>query len=163
MITKLILQRKPFEDGQPTFGVFMLEEGNRSVRMTRVRSIELPWKDNENSVSCIPDGEYTLRWTRSTRFSAMKGRDVHMWLVDGVKGRAGIRIHSGNYAGEKLTDSLGCILPCVGWADINKDGVVDGTASKKATTALLDILAPFKGSGLAFSVRNAPVMKKAAS
>lgn len=38
-----------------------------------------------------------------------------MYLITGVEGRSGIRIHSGNFAGDKSlglkTHSYGCILP----------------------------------------------------
>lgn len=160
MITRIILQRRPFVENEPTLGTFMIEENRSSVRLAGIRSIELPWKDNAKSISCIAASEdLRLEWTRSNRFSAMKGYDVWMWQVSGTEGRAGIRIHSGNYAGPKLSDSLGCILPCRMWSDINKDGILDGVQSKEAMNELLKLLEPFKSSGIAFSVRNGEVKK----
>jgi hypothetical protein len=77
-----------------------------------------------------------------------------MWEVLAVPGRAGIRIHSGNYAGDKLSDSLGCILPCLKWADINADGVIDGTGSKAAMAMLEDELRPFEKTGINLVVKS---------
>ena len=79
---------------------------------------------------------------------------VMMWEVTGVPDRSGIRIHAGNYAGPHLTDSHGCILPCEQWADINHDGVMDGTGSKLALAFLEQKLSPFQTSGIELDVRD---------
>ena len=54
----------------------------------------------ENADYIIPDGTYTVSVTYSPRFKKM------MPLVDGVKGRSGIRIHTGTIP----EHSKGCIL-----------------------------------------------------
>lgn len=70
---------------------------------------ELPDRANLPNVSCIPAGEYAVRWTYSPRFKRF------MYLVDGVAGRAGIRFHSANFMGDKACGLLcqlnGCIAP----------------------------------------------------
>ncbi len=139
---KLILQRMPAEAGQPTRGSFMWEDDGKVVRHLNIRCLELPWHNNAPQISCIPEGTYRMTYTMSNRFKVM------MWGLNGVPDRAGVRIHSGNYAGDKLSDSEGCILPCGQWADINKDGVIDGTGSKDALAALLKVLAPYQGTGI---------------
>lgn len=66
--------------------------------------LELPWRDNRPTVSCIPPGFYPLAW--SERNSA--------YQVQNVSGRSGILIHAGNFAGAKdigyKSDVEGCIL-----------------------------------------------------
>jgi hypothetical protein len=146
---KLILMRRPQMEGQPTQGSFLWEDGKHVVVHTFIRCLELEWKDNAPQVSCIPPGEYRLAWTLSNRFKR------HTWQVMDVPGRSGVRIHSGNFAGAKLTDSEGCPLPCMQWSDINHDGVVDGTRSKEALGKLEDLLRPFEGTGLEISIRQA--------
>jgi hypothetical protein len=64
-------------------------------------SIELPWRDNRRSVSCIPEGRYEIR----KRFTEKRGQ--HLLVVD-VPGRSGILIHPANDAQKEL---LGCIAP----------------------------------------------------
>ena len=76
-------------------------------------TLELAWRDNEKSVSCIPSGEYKCR-VRLARESATRGY-VHL-LVEDVPNRSYILFHRGNYAnsnwkdnGER-SDTRGCIL-----------------------------------------------------
>ena len=66
-------------------------------------TLELPWKDNKRSISCIPAGEYKVR-LRPARQSAT--RDYLHLLVQKVKDRSHILFHRGNYA----KDTRGCIL-----------------------------------------------------
>jgi len=65
------------------------------------KTIELPWKDNEKGVSCIPEGKYFIR----PRYSAKHG--AHFELVD-VPSRSLILIHPANNA---LAELKGCIAP----------------------------------------------------
>jgi hypothetical protein len=70
-------------------------------------TLELPWRDNQRKVSCIPAGIYQCAIVKSPRF----GR---IYSVLDVPGRSHILIHSGNFAGDKALgfDSHveGCIL-----------------------------------------------------
>lgn len=71
-------------------------------------TLELPWNDNINNYSCIPEGTYTCRYSKSR---ALKKSTYELLKV---KSRGGIRVHSGNWAGDKRkgyrSDVLGCIL-----------------------------------------------------
>lgn len=64
-------------------------------------SIELPWKNNQHRISCIPEGRYELTKRYSQRFG------WHL-LVNGVTERSYILIHAFNDA---LKESKGCIAP----------------------------------------------------
>ena len=66
-------------------------------------TLELPWRDNQRSISCIPEGEYKVR-LRLARESA--SRDYLHLLVQDVKDRSYILFHRGNSA----KDTRGCIL-----------------------------------------------------
>ena len=66
-------------------------------------TLELPWKDNQRSISCIPEGEYKVR-LRLARESAT--RDYLHLLVQDVPNRDWILFHRGNSA----KDTRGCIL-----------------------------------------------------
>lgn len=63
--------------------------------------IELPWKNNEPRISCIPEGKYRL----SKRYSPQFGQ--HLYVED-VPRRTGILIHPANDAKQELQ---GCIAP----------------------------------------------------
>jgi hypothetical protein len=67
-------------------------------------TLELPWKDNQQNVSCIPQGAYS----GFVRTDGTRG-----WRIElqAVPGRGHIQIHVGNYP----SDILGCILVGTGY------------------------------------------------
>lgn len=95
---------------------------------------ELAFIDNKPNVSCIPCGEYELvrRWS--------KKHGHHLMLLN-VPNRSYILIHSGNFASSfGKSDSKGCILLGEGFADIDSDGLLDVTDSKKSLKKLMDLV-----------------------
>jgi len=93
-------------------------------------TLELPWKNNERNVSCIPVGTYkAIHLPRSH-----SGKYHNVYHVQQVAGRSGILIHAGN----TTTDTDGCIL-----IGINKGHLYGKPAvlqSKNAMVALNDLL-----------------------
>jgi hypothetical protein len=89
-----------------TFG--RLEEYLGAVLNFRFFTGELPYRDNHNSVSCIPMGVYRCQWTVSNKFPQGTFQVIHVPL------REGIRIHKGNWCGDTSlgwkSDVEGCIL-----------------------------------------------------
>lgn len=76
--------------------------GEISFNGVRVCStIELPWKNNQYRISCIPEGRFELTKRYSPKFG-------HHLLVNEVKGRELILIHPANDAVKELK---GCIAP----------------------------------------------------
>ena len=88
---KLTLSRGP-SGPKGTFGI-LFSSTNEPLCLT----LELPWKDNQPDVSCIPEGEYQV----SRNQTAKGGFRLH-----DVPGREGVLIHAGN----TIRDILGCIL-----------------------------------------------------
>lgn len=69
-----------------------------------IYTLEEPWRDNLENVSCIPAGHYSVRphgWDQNT-----KCHKVKCWELNHVTGRTGVLIHEGN----TTNDILGCIL-----------------------------------------------------
>ena len=66
-------------------------------------TLELPWKENQRSISCIPAGEYDAR-IRLPRESGTRNY-IHL-LVKDVPNRSYILVHIGN----TTKDTKGCIL-----------------------------------------------------
>lgn len=68
-------------------------------------TLELPWRDNEFSLSCIPDGAYICR--RDTNRKTSGGLLIpETYEVINVPQRSGILFHVGNVS----LDTHGCIL-----------------------------------------------------
>lgn len=62
-------------------------------------SLELPWRNNQFRISCIPEGKYQAVWHHSPKFG-------WTYLLLGTEPRTQILIHPGNYP----RNSWGCIL-----------------------------------------------------
>ncbi len=92
------------------------------------KALELPDRENRNSISRIPNGTYKckLRYSEKYRWH---------YHVQDVENRSLILIHFGNY----YTDTRGCILVGKSFNDINRDGYRDVTSSKKTMKEILSI------------------------
>lgn len=88
-------------------------------------SIELPWKENKRSISCIPEGRYELVPRFSNQFN-------HHLLLKGVEKRSLILIHPAN---DVLKELEGCIAPVLTLTGIGK-----GTQSRPALQKLLSLV-----------------------
>ncbi len=88
-------------------------------------TIELPWKDNQVRVSCIPEGKYFI----SKRYSAKY--KWHLEVKD-VLNRKCILFHPANHAQKELQ---GCIAPVT---KLSGPGL--GLMSRLAFTKLRDIV-----------------------
>lgn len=86
-------------------------------------TIELPWKNNEKKVSCIPEGKYFLQKRYSAKYK-------HHLEIVGVPQRSMILVHPANYA---LQELQGCIAPV---SKICSAGV--GSYSRKAFKVVLE-------------------------
>ena len=88
-------------------------------------TIELPWKDNHKSSSCVPEGRYELKKRYSPKFQ------WHL-IVTKVPGRSVILIHPANDA---LKELKGCIAPV---SELTGEG--KGLLSKNALARLLAVV-----------------------
>ena len=90
-------------------------------------TIELPWKNNETKVSCIPEGKYFIKKRYSKKFQ------WHLDVLD-VKNRNLILLHPANNALQELN---GCIAPVTKFS-----GPGLGLMSRKAFTKLKNLVYP---------------------
>ena len=107
---KAVLERLESSD-QGTFGRI-------TFAGTTLFTGELPEKNNASNASCIPAGKYKCVWTYSPAFKRQ------MYLVDSVPSRAGIRIHSANFMGDKSCGLKSQLHGCIALGE--KLGVMDG-------------------------------------
>ncbi len=89
------------------------------------KTIELPWRDNQAQISCIPEGTFTPLLRETEKFG------YHLW-VTGVPGRSCILVHPANNA---LSELKGCIAPVM---KITGEG--QGIFSRKAMDKLMHLV-----------------------
>ena len=116
-----------WENHLQTLSLAHVFDGNKLVWDFKV--LELPWKDNQRGISCIPTGIYQAIKHRSPKFSEC------FWLQD-VPGRSEILIHAGNF----YTQIRGCLLAGAEFSDLNHDGQRDVTQSRETLKRLYSIM-----------------------
>jgi hypothetical protein len=97
-------------------------------------SLERGWRNNQNNISCIPAGVYTVKLEYSNRFKKK------LWEIKNVPGRAETKFHSANY----WFQLNGCVALGQRLADLNKDGYQDITNSVKTMQAFHKALENFQ-------------------
>ena len=123
---KVFLIRLQKQDKQ-TLGNYLIYDGLELKGM--FKCLELPWKDNQRNISCIPEGTYPV----VKRFTDRRGWHFH---IKNTEPRTWILIHKGNYN----FDIQGCQLPGMGFSDMNKDGYLDVFSSTIALEKMIEIL-----------------------
>jgi hypothetical protein len=93
---KATIRRNQSSDKQ-TLGEMTVTDDNGEIIFS-CKTLELPWKDNQQNVSCIPTGTYNVTRRYSERFKN------HFHIQD-VPNRTFILIHPGNY----YTQIRGCV------------------------------------------------------
>jgi hypothetical protein len=89
----IVLQRLTTSD-EGTFGALLVN--GRPYYVT----LELPWKNNQKDISCVPPGTY-----KATRMFSEKFKKV-VFVLHNVSGRDLIEFHIGN----SIENTNGCIL-----------------------------------------------------
>lgn len=86
------------------------DQGTKGIWFTegfKCRCIELPWKNNKQSISCIPSGEYNCKIHNSRKYGKV-------YKITNVENRSWILAHNGNFAGDTTkgfrTHSRGCVI-----------------------------------------------------
>ncbi len=102
------------------------------------KTIELPWKQNRRSESCIPEGVYSFR----ERYSPHFGRHIE---VVNVPNRDLILFHPANDARRELR---GCIAPVT---ELVGPGM--GINSRMAMQKLMDLVIPILDNGKCLTLK----------
>ena len=109
-----------------TLGSIYNEEG-----VLLCKTMELPWKNNRRSISCIPESTYTV-----IKQPPKQGRPYYYFRLPNVPDRSGILIHKITY----VSGLKGCIGVGRAFSDLNKDGVPDIVGSTIALQELYDMM-----------------------
>lgn len=95
------------------------------------KTMELPWKENQRSISCIPEGNYDM-----IKQPPKEGRPYSYFRLPNVPGRTGILMHRITY----VKDLKGCIGIGSRFMDIDKNGIPDMVESGVKLQWLVDNL-----------------------
>lgn len=120
-MTPLLTLNREIESNRGVLGVLRTEDGEQVCK-----TLELPWKKNKRSVSCIPWGTYRVTDYSSTKYPSA-------FVVLNVPGRSGILIHAGNY----VSQIEGCILVGEEWEFMGQPRQLAVSYSKNALNKLL--------------------------
>ena len=125
----MYLHLKRFLDnGNQTTGILKLCDSNGNTILI-FDTLELPYRNNQRSISCIPSGTYVVKRKTSIRHGQCLS-------IEAVPGRSNVLIHKGNFN----SDTKGCILIGNGFKDINFDEDLDLLNSRLAMKNLLNTL-----------------------
>lgn len=111
-----------------TIGGFMIFDKDNNC-VFKGKTLELPFLENRQQISAIPAETYACIKTKHHHFG-------NCFQVLNVENRIGIYGHVGNYHSQ----IRGCILFGDALKDINADGIVDVTNSRKTLDKMLDLL-----------------------
>lgn len=115
-------------DSKHTLGILKITDSKDNC-LQAFATLELPWHDNEQKISCIPASIYRAVIRNSPKF------DHHLHITD-VTGREYILMHKGNYT----KDTSGCILVGKWFQDLNNDTVIDIANSGAAMYDLMRLI-----------------------
>ena len=115
---EVVILRDLFFDGQASLGSCLVYDNNKK-RVFKSVSLERGWINNQNSVSCIPEGVYNLVLEYSPRFKK------DLWEIKGVPGRSECKFHTANY----WWQLNGCIALGKHEDNLDQDPVMDIAAS----------------------------------
>ncbi len=103
-------------------------------------TLELPWKDNLNNISCIPKGSYNgiLRYDKN---------DGWRIQLEDVPNRTGVQIHLGNYT----TEIKGCIL-------VGTNANIDNCSVQNSSVAYSELKKAFYGTSTPNSSPNKSIV-----
>lgn len=121
----LLLERAYFEEGTNGALFYSVETLGQTQPRFLCYTLELPWRNNQRNISCIPEGVYEVIPRFSKKFK-------HHLLVKDVENRSYILFHPANDA---LKELRGCIAPVTYLTGIGK-----GIYSKKALQQLLSLV-----------------------
>lgn len=125
---------------QGTFGYFVYDN-------TFCHSIELPDKDNQRNISCIPNGDYTCKLFYSHHFKRF------LYNVKNVKGRSYILIHSGNFAGDTSKGYKSNFNGCIG-IGLHKGYLGDQKVVLNSRTAVREFMTFMDGRDFKLHIRS---------
>ena len=122
--------RQPQTENE-TIGQWYVWGDNASEPLFSTPCLELPYRDNQRGISCIPCGIYICE-----KVEATANLPYPHIAITNVPNRSGICVHISNY----VRQLRGCVAVGKSVDDIDGDGVLDVTSSRATFIKLMAIL-----------------------
>ena len=112
-----------------TFGDLVIND------VMKLKSGELPWRDNQHGISCIPTGTYIAKHFVSPKHGPC-------YLLQNVPDRSDVEIHAANWMGDKSKGYKSELLGCIALGmTYGKAGGQEGVfQSKEAIEHFLEVM-----------------------
>ena len=120
---KIVVIRDLFFHEKASLGTCIVYDKKR--QLFKKESLERGWIDNQNNISCIPEGVYPVKYEYSNKFRRF------LWEIKDVPGRSECKFHAANY----WKQLNGCVSLGNNRKDIDGDYVMDVTSSRDAMKA----------------------------
>lgn len=120
---KVIILRDLFFSSSASLGTCLIYN-QQGKQIFKKESLERGWVDNQNRISCVPEGVYSLEFEYSDRFKK------ELWELKGVPGRSECKFHAANY----WHQLNGCIALGNNRKHIDGDLIMDVTSSRNTMT-----------------------------
>lgn len=114
----IIVLRDLFFSQQASLGTCFIYDGE--AQLFKSDSLERGWVNNENMISCIPEGDYPLVLEYSNKFKK------ELWEIKDVPSRSECKFHVANY----WYDLNGCVALGRNRKYIDGDAIMDITSSR---------------------------------
>lgn len=102
--------KRKYREGEATLGTLFDEDGKQICK-----TLELPWLDNKEGISCIPEGLYEVEADDTGRH--------RYWKILNVPEREAVEFHIGN----KVKHTRGCICAGKEWVFMNDELAINSS------------------------------------
>lgn len=121
---KRVFVIRDFIGTELSLGICLVRDEDTNKVVFSSQSLERGWLNNEQNISCIPEGIYKLKLEYSPSFN------MNLWEIYDVPNRSECKFHAANYS-RQLN---GCIALGENRTDIDGDGLIDVTNSGDTMT-----------------------------
>ena len=108
----------------------------------QLHSLELPWRDNQHGISCIPAGIYTAKADTTGKWQ--------YWQIEDVPNRDAIEMHPATWAGDVAKGFKSDLRGCISFG--LRKGRIEGQECILDSRLALERLKAYIGSGTDFQL-----------
>ena len=129
-----VVLRRIADNGLATYGVMWVFDKDEKTVLYTLATIELPWKNNQNGVSCIPPNDkYRVKAMVSSKYGGcfhVIGNEKNEWRYDQLRAGASDQYSRSSVLIHTAPKAVGWLMGCIGPAFTFNGTQVTGTSDK---------------------------------